>query len=226
MTIERLEAAVAYLQQREARTQEQPNPRQVVEALVQAEKQARQSRLSFAYEQLLGTWRLGFVSGTQTVRPGATPLKRPGAGRFLPGWVKVTIRWGDRSDVLPQPVVEPSAHDAASEVHSATAPLPPSTLLGSVTNTVCIGPFVLQLTGPTRWWPQTRSLAFDFTHLRIHVGAWKVFDGDFRGGQASHTAFGQQSLPQQAFFTFFRVEPCSIAARGKGGGLALWIKSE
>ncbi|MEO1378598.1 MAG: hypothetical protein AAFW70_30920, partial [Cyanobacteria bacterium J06635_10] len=35
----------------------------------------------------------------------------------------------------------------------------------------------------------------------------------------------KQTLKQQAFFSYFLIEDNYIAARGRGGGLALWVKS-
>ncbi|NJM96107.1 MAG: hypothetical protein HC800_01805 [Phormidesmis sp. RL_2_1] len=47
-----------------------------------------------------------------------------------------------------------------------------------------------------------------------------------RGGSDREQAFAAQTLKDQAFFTFFCVENHYIAARGKGGGLALWVKDD
>lgn len=168
-----------------------PDSANVVKALVLAEKQHKKTKQRFSYEQLIGTWRLGFVSGTQTVqtRPHAKPVKRPGKGRFLPGLTKIEITY---------------------------------TAAGTVENAVSIGPIHLQLTGPTCFWPNTNSLAFDFTHLNASVGPLTLYNGGIRGGAERDQTFKAQSLKDQAFFTFFLVEDTYIAARGKGGGLALW----
>ena len=187
MTSGAIELAVKFLQQGGKR----PDPAEVVEALVLAEKQHKKTKQRDRYEQFIGTWRLGFVSGTQTVRtrPGAKPVKRPGKGRYLPDLIKIRIAYATSS---------------------------------TVENAVSIGPLQLRLTGPTCFWSKTNSLAFDFTHLRADVGPLRLYDGDIRGGAARNQTFKAQSLKDQAFFTFFLVADSYIAARGKGGGLALW----
>ncbi len=182
-----IEAAVAYLKGEG----EKPKPADVVAALLAAEKQSKKEKLRYDYDQFVGTWRLGFVSGTKTVRSGpkSTPVKRPGKGRFLPGFAKIEITYTDAN---------------------------------TVKNAVSAGPLRLQLSGPTRFWRNTNSLAFDFTHLNAGIGPLTVYNGDMRGGDAQAQTFLSQSLKDQAFFTFFIVEETFIAARGKGGGLALW----
>ncbi|MGB3294671.1 MAG: hypothetical protein WBB01_16935 [Phormidesmis sp.] len=187
MADEAIKQSVEYLKQGSNR----PDPADVVEALLLAEKQRKKLKQRDRYEQFVGTWRLGFVSGTQTVQasPDAKPVKRPGKGRFLPGLVKIEITYTEAS---------------------------------TVENAVSIGPLRLRLTGPTCFWPSTNSLAFDFTHLNASIGPLTVYDGDIRGGTERNQAFKAQSLKDQAFFTFFLVEETYIAARGKGGGLALW----
>lgn len=182
-----IELAVKFLQQSGAR----PDSGDVVEALVLAEKQGKKMKQRHRYAQLVGSWRLGFVSGTQIVRvrPHAKPVKRPGKGRFLPNLTKIEITYTEAS---------------------------------TVENAVSIGPLQLRLIGPTCFWPSTNSLAFDFTHLNASVGPLTLYDGGIRGGTERNQTFKAQSLRDQAFFTFFLVEETYIAARGKGGGLALW----
>ena len=189
MTSGAIELAVKSLQQGGKR----PDPAEVVEALVLAEKQHRKTKQRDRYEQFIGTWRLGFVSGTQTVRtrPDAKPVKRPGKGRFLPGLTRIEITY---------------------------------TAASTVENAVSVGPLQLRLTGPTCFWPNTNSLAFDFTRLNASVGPLTLYDGNIRGGAERNQTFKAQSLKDQAFFTFFLVEETYIAARGKGGGLALWTR--
>ena len=47
---------------------------------------------------------------------------------------------------------------------------------------------------------------------------------NIRGGKDSDESFFSQNLNQQAFFSYFLVTDKFIAARGRGGGLALWQK--
>ncbi len=48
-----------------------PPAAQVVEALLQAEKTAKQQKNSYSFGQLIGTWRLGFITGTK--KPAREP---------------------------------------------------------------------------------------------------------------------------------------------------------
>jgi len=168
-----------------------PKPAEVVSALLTIEKKHKKEKQHYHYAQFVGTWRLGFVSGTKIVRTGpkSTPIKRPGAGRFLPGFTKIEITYTEQN---------------------------------AVRNAVTVGPLQLQLTGPTLFWPNTDSLAFDFTSIKAELGSLTLYKGDLRGGEKRSQAFAQETLKDQAFFTFFLAEEGCIAARGKGGGLALW----
>lgn len=191
-----IEAAVRYVQTASSQSPAAPS---VVEALIAVEKQSKQAKQHYAYEQFLGSWRLGLVSGTLKVQPrgGGKSIRQPGKGRYLPRLLKISITYADGA---------------------------PESLLGTVENVVVAGPFRLKLTGPTRFWAKTNSLAFDFTHIQVQLGALTLYNGSVRGGSAQDQAFEAQSLKDQAFFTFFAVEEDYIAARGKGGGLALWVK--
>ena len=201
MTNDPIKMAVTYLQRDNQQGEQKPDPQAVVSALIAAEKQSKKEKRQYQYDDLLGTWRLGFVSGTQTVRsrPNARPTKKPGKGRFLPGLLKVEITYKLKDD-------------------QSSAPL------NEVDNQVTLGPFQLCLSGPTRFWPKPNALAFDFTKLAVSLGNWTPYQGSIRGGEESRQQFEAQALKDQAFFTFFLVEDTHIAARGKGGGLALWTR--
>lgn len=172
-----------------------PPPDAVVEALLMTEKATKQTKLHYAYPQLLGTWRLGFITGTKRSRQRAGVIL--GAGRFLPTWVKIHLSYSQ---------VELSQEQ------------------GTVQNSVEFGPLQLILTGPTQFWQKTNILAFDFTRLKMSLSGLKLYEGYIRGGQNREANFYEQSIKQQAFFTYFLVHNQSIAARGRGGGLALWTR--
>ncbi len=187
MNADIIEQAITYISE----GGQKPKPAEVVAALLAIEKQHKKEKQRYDYAQFVGTWRLGFVSGTKTVRTGpkSTPIKRPSTGRFLPGFTKIEITYTDQN---------------------------------TVKNAVTLGPLQLQLTGPTQFWPNTNSLAFDFTNIKADLGPVTMYRGDLRGGEKRNQAFAQETLKDQAFFTFFLVDKNYIAARGKGGGLALW----
>ena len=167
----------------------------VVETLLQAEKLAKQTKVRHSYSQLLGVWRLGFITGTKRTRQRAGVVL--GAGRFLPKWVRIYISY--------------SQPDSSLEV-------------GTVQNQVDLGPLQMVLTGPTQFWPKMNILAFDFTRMTVRLSGLKLYEGYVRGGQDREAKFYEQRLKEQAFFTYFLVAERHIAARGKGGGLAMWIR--
>ena len=145
---------------------------------------------------MLGAWRLGFITGTKATR------KRAGvvlcAGKFLPSWLKIQLSYaaGDLADGQ-----------------------------GTVENSVQLGLLKIILTGPIKFYPKTNILAFDFTHINMYLSGWKFYAGYIRNGKNREESFDQQSIKEQAFFTYFLIENNCIAARGKGGGLALWTKA-
>jgi hypothetical protein len=171
-------------------------PDTVVEALLQAEKTAKQTKVRHSYSQLLGTWRLGFVTGTKKSRQRAGIIL--GAGRFLPKWVKIHLSYSQSV---------------------------PDQERGTVQNSVELGLLQLVLTGPTQFWQKTNMLAFDFTRIRVSLFGLKLYEGYIRRGQTREAQFYEQSVKEQAFFTYFLVENHCLAARGRGGGLALWTRA-
>ncbi|NJN30082.1 MAG: hypothetical protein HC824_06275 [Synechococcales cyanobacterium RM1_1_8] len=183
-----------------------PDRAATVAALLALEKASRQTRQTIAWDQLAGDWRLVFITGTQRSRKAAGVAL--GAGRFLPRWIEILIAYraalGDGSDA-----VEPGAGDR---------------LLGSVENRVRFAGVDLTVAGPLCLYGSRRILAFDFIRLRFLLGGISLFDGYVKGGRAREQAFGQKSLRDQAFFTYFYVEEELIAARGRGGGLAIWVR--
>ena len=188
-----LEQAVQFLSRSSSTV---PTQSAVVEALLEAEKITKQTKESYKYLQLLGSWRLGFITRTKKVKGKAGVIV--GAGKFLPFWVKVQISY--------------SQSEAEQEQ-------------GRVENSVELGPFKIILTGPVLFFSNRNILAFDFTRMQIYFSGVRLYEGYIRGGKDSETNFYQQSLKQQAFFTYFLVQDNYIAARGRGGGLALWTKN-
>jgi hypothetical protein len=178
-----------------ASTTKAPAPSTVVEALLIAEKNTKQAKTRHAYAQLLGTWRLGLITGTRKSQKRAGVILK--AGRFLPALVKIQLTYQQLQPNLDQ---------------------------GTVENSVEVGLLQLILTGPTQFWQNTNILAFDFTQIKVSLAGLKLYSGYIRGGQKREESFYKQKLKEQAFFNYFLVEGRYIAARGKGGGLALWTK--
>ncbi|MGL4376170.1 MAG: hypothetical protein ACRCT1_07000, partial [Microcoleaceae cyanobacterium] len=87
---------------------------------------------------------------------------------------------------------------------------------------VQVGLMKMKVYGPAKFLPKKNILAFDFTRMTIEVLGVKVYQGFIRGGEKSERNFYQKRVANQAFFAYFFVNNSAIAARGRGGGLALW----
>ncbi len=177
---------------------ELPSPEEVVANLLDAEKTARKKKLSNSFEDLIGTWRLRFITGTKQTRKKAGIVL--GAGRYLPRLIKIQITY---------------ARDQNK-----------SSEMGKVENSVQFAFLNLSLTGPAKFLAQKNILAFDFTAITVAVFGLKLYQGYIRGGKRQEKEFYQTKISKQAFFAYFLIQENFIAARGKGGGLALWNKNE
>jgi hypothetical protein len=187
-----------------------PDREQVVEALLEAEKTAKQTKQRYSFSQLLGTWRLCFITGTKKTRQRAGIVL--GAGRYLPSFIQIQISYS----------LDDENNDNFNDIET-----------GRVENTVNLGGLKLSLTGPVKFLAKKNILAFDFTYLRVQLGGIKLYEGYIRNGKTTEANFYQESVGKQAFFAYFLVSDCAprtdkvdriIAARGRGGGLALWAK--
>lgn len=170
-----------------------PDTKAVVNALLQAEKAAKQQRLTYSFESLLGRWRLCFATGTRKVRRGGIVL---GRGFYVPKFVPAYIFF-------------------TSQVQNR----------GEISNQVQLGGLMLKLTGPCQYLDKKNLLAFDFTRMQLCLFDRAVYSGDIRGGKTQTQDFYNQLIAKRPFFAFFCVTENFIAARGRGGGLALWIRA-
>lgn len=116
-----------------------------------------------------------------------------GSGRYLPSWLKIHLCYFDITDTT-----------------------------GKVENSVELGFIKLSLTGPTKFLSPKNILAFDFTRMTVQLFGVLLYKGFIRGGKSSEGKFYQEKVNQQAFFAYFLIDDNIIAARGRGGGLALW----
>jgi len=174
---------------------DRPQPQAVVDALLKAEKVAKQQRLSYPLESLLGEWRLCFSTGTRKLKQrGGIAL---GKGFYLPRLTPASI--GFRvSDLASNPL--------------------------EITNQIQVSGLNLKLTGPARYLGKKNLLAFDFTHIQISVFDRALYSGGFRSGKTKSAPFTEQSIAKLPFFAFFLITDDLIAARGRGGGLAIWVR--
>ncbi|MEO1432486.1 MAG: hypothetical protein AAFV71_26125 [Cyanobacteria bacterium J06633_8] len=187
-----IEKAADFLQNKVTKS---PASEDVVKALIAAEKSAKQTKTDYNYSQLVGNWRLGFITGTKKTRKRAGVVL--GAGKFLPKLVKIQLSYSKSED---------------------------SSEKGNVENSVQFGLLKIVLSGPVQFWLNKNILAFDFTKMQLSLSGLKLYQGYIRGGEDRENSFYQQTLKQQAFFTYFLITDNYIAARGKGGGLALWVR--
>ena len=186
-----LAAATASWQQR---THPRPSAATVKQALLQAEKVTKQQRLTYSLPQLIGNWRLCFVTGTRKVRQrNGIQL---GNGFYLPAIGTAQL----------------SFHPLLTWPDALT-----------IGNQVQLGQLRLKLTGPARYVGKKNLIAFDFTQIQINLGAWTIYQGSMRGGKVQAESLAQPAIAKLPFFSFFLVTDQFIAARGRGGGLALWV---
>jgi hypothetical protein len=176
-----------------------PSPDDVVKTLLELEKTAKKQKPSYSLQQLCKTWQLYFVTGTQKTRQRAGVVL--GAGKYLPKFIKIQLIYLANCDRTSESDLE----------------------IGTVVNSVeCLG-FKITLTGSCKLLAVKNILAFDFTRMTIQVGKLTLYQGFIRGGLQKEKDFRQESIAKQAFFSYFFVTENAIAARGRGGGLALWI---
>ncbi|RCJ28966.1 hypothetical protein A6770_00795 [Nostoc minutum NIES-26] len=173
-----------------------PTAEIVVNALLQAEKASKQQRLTYSFDSLLGKWRLCFATGTKKARErGGIVL---GKGLYVPKFVAIYISFS-----------------AALEQDSSR---------GEVGNQVQLGTVSLKLTGPAQYLGKKNLLAFDFNHMLIGLFNRIIYNRPIRSGKVQSEDFYNQPIAKLPFFAFFVVTEDFIAARGRGGGLALWIR--
>ncbi|MDB9425402.1 hypothetical protein PN437_10925 [Microcystis aeruginosa CS-564/01] len=176
-----------------------PPVSQLLEFLLATEKNHKKTKENLTFEALVGTWRLYLITGTQKAKKRAGIVL--GKGRYLPSWLKITISYQRNESLEPGEFIS-----------------------GTVSNQIFLGPVKLFVSGPVKFFPKTRLLAFDFTRLNLTLFNRSLYSGFIRNGQVSEANFYQESIKKQAFFAYFLITETMIAARGRGGGLALWVK--
>lgn len=175
---------------------QRPSATEVVNALLTVEDAARHTSPPIALEKLQGQWRLAFTTGVRKQRGGGIAL---GKGFYVPQFAP--------------------AHISFAPTHDGITP-------ATIRNQVKLGPLRLCFTGPYRLAGKKNLVAFDFTQLQLQVGDRPLFCRSIRGGKPNAPTFQQQSIAKLPFFAFFWVTEQAIAARGRGGGLALWIRDD
>jgi len=179
---------------------ELPKSSEVVEALLKHEKLARKEKVAHSLSDLVGCWNLRFVTGTkksrQKISQSLPASVTLGAGKYIPSLIKIQITY--------------------EQIDSDNS--------GRVKNSVKFAFLDLSLTGPVKFLAAKNILAFDFTSMKIKILGWKIYDGYIKNGEVRDREFQANKINNQAFFSYFLIQKDLIAARGKGGGLALWGK--
>ncbi|MBW4616229.1 MAG: hypothetical protein KME21_23735 [Desmonostoc vinosum HA7617-LM4] len=188
------QAAAAYRGQ----NRDRPSAGMLVEALLQAEKAAKQQRLTYSFAALLGQWQLCFVTGTRKVRERGGIIL--GKGFYWPKFTPTYISF------------------------ATTQALEETPIKGEVANQVQFGSVLTKLTGPGQYLGKKNLLAFNFTHIQISLFNRVVYDKPFSKAKAQTDNFYNQPIAKLPFFAFFLITEEFIAARGRGGGLALWVR--
>ncbi|MEH2196214.1 MAG: hypothetical protein V7K98_26715 [Nostoc sp.] len=173
-----------------------PSTEILVNSLLQAEKSAKHQNLTYPFESLLGKWQLCFATGTKKVREQGGVIL--GKGFYVPKFIKIHV--------------------------SFNANLEEDSDRGEICNQVKLGPFSLKLTGPVQYISKKNLLAFDFNQMIISLFGHVLYSRPIRSGKAQTEDFYNQSIAQLPFFAFFLVTEDFIAARGRAGGLAFWIR--
>jgi hypothetical protein len=169
----------------------------MVTALQTAETTARKEKLVIPFESLLGEWRLCFATGASKDRQrGGVRL---GRGYYVPKFASASIAFSCNLE---------------------------SSIDGTVTNQLLVGGLLLRFTGPCKYPGKKNLLIFDFTQIQLKVFGANVYQGKIRSGKSGELDINRLSTAKLPFFAFFWAGTNSIAARGRGGGLALWVRDE
>jgi hypothetical protein len=99
-----------------------------------------------------------------------------------------------------------------------------ATMTGTVTNQLLVGTVKFKFAGPCRYPGKKNLLAFDFTELQLKLLGATIYQGKIRN-KRSGLDFAKLSIADLPFFAFFWANEHGIAARGRSGGLALWVRN-
>lgn len=171
-----------------------PSAQVVADALLQAEKASKQQHLNYPLESLTGRWRLYFTAPRKAHRKAGVTQ---GRGWYIPQFAPAQISF------MP------------SETQSGT---------GTIGNQIQLGSVLFKLNGPFKYPGKKNLLGFDFTQAEFSMFGKTLYRGSFQTGKTQRNPFEQLPISQLPFFAFFLVTDNFIAARGRGGGLAIWVR--
>jgi hypothetical protein len=171
----------------------------LITALLESEAMAKKNKPEANFSQLIGNWRLCFVSSKQT----AQTAKK--SGQYLPSFLNIQL--GYSTTTLNDTEIS----------HLDSIP-------GSIQNIIQVASVKFTINGPAKFYPKKWLLAFDFTRMKVQIFGITLYNGYIRDGRNSEAKFYQRKINQQAFFAYFLLAKEAIAARGRGGGMALWAR--
>ncbi|MEL6319842.1 MAG: hypothetical protein AAFQ57_04215 [Cyanobacteria bacterium J06626_14] len=191
---------------------DRPAVSDMVAALVRTEKQHKQEKTTYPVEAFVGTWRFR-LSANRKARLVSGTVQ--GNGFYVPNWIMATLAF----ELSPTSTNSTeSNHDGApSNGEADSIPL-------TITNALQLGALRLQLTGPAKYLPRRTLIAFDFYRMTLTAFGQCLYSGGLPGRSVSTENFEQQAIAKLPFFAFIAAKDDYIAARGRGGGLALWSR--
>jgi hypothetical protein len=175
---------------------DRPPATDLVSALLGVEKLAKQTKLDIPITELLGEWQLAFATGAKKSKKRAGI--RLGKGYYFPQFIPASISF---------------------------TPDQANPNIGEIANQVAVGLVRLKLTGPYRYLGKKNLLAFDFVDFEVRILDRVVYQGKMPKKQKIDRDFASKSIAQLPFFSFISASNNGIAARGRGGGLALWVRN-
>lgn len=178
---------------------DRPPVAEVVQALLETEKFAKQQRINYPLESLIGSWRLHFaVSQKKSRQRSGVKMAN---GFYVPKFIKAQISF--------------SPAEADSNLN-------PNQL--KISNQLHVGMISFKFNGPAKYLGKKNLLAFEFTQFKLGFLGLTIYSGGFRGGEKKNQEFEGKHIRDLPFFAFFAINENYIAARGRGGGLAIWVK--
>lgn len=181
----------------QTRSGPRPDQAEIVKALLEAEQTAKHQRSTYPLAALMGDWQLCFTAPQKPHFKAGIPT---GRGFYAPQFAPAQISFF--------PAESPQADPA----------------IACIGNQVSLGSLVFRLTGPARYISKKNLLAFDFTQMQLSVKGRSLLQRPFRSGKTGDTSFAEAPIAKLPFFAFFLITDKFIAARGRGGGLALWVR--
>jgi hypothetical protein len=95
---------------------------------------------------------------------------------------------------------------------------------GNIKNQLRLGALEICFTGPCRLHTKKNIVVFDFVQLQILLGNKVLLDRYV--GKYPIAEFANRAIAKLPFFVFLSASTQAIAARGRGGGLAVWVKND